>query len=638
MKQNISIFKVKERESKLKEHKYYDPAMYPLFESYNIDEDYNFTNIRESVESWNNYSNNTTSNMDKVLELFDLVAEKGNKEQLAEITDIINEDIIPYIPSPVAFRSSIINKKKYMHESYKQDCINSINDKILETVECDRVLKNYNIVSKRFNLDKIIANANNGYDINLMENVYNLCSLFDTYDMEFKPKFCVTLESILYGFSKYSKNLNESNLIESAVDYFLLTKGLPLENLVEEIESSIDKDKFLNEECKSYIRYLQDVNREENGKEDNVIESYQNHMQYLDYLKEDFTFSDDKYPYDFKYMKAINEFSIPFMKSLKPGQEMFKNFMKKVTDTTARTFKNDKKSLSAYDWSGIFNFFTWCIIGVLCQAAFGLSFVTYVGGTIVLYAALLIIEIISYQASGGGYTRDFLGNIDKILTKQISSVRLSIKDSTTKHTKAIKQNYLDSLVGLKKHITNPEFMGMDAVKPLKEIGYNPFKKGNVLKDDIKKILKAILKKLSNLSFGELILFIIEWTFKIFLLSIVIIPLVFLLGTLACFLLPFITTAIIVGAMIAFMAVIFAVLKDIITSIITGKPTNGERKKVNEYRKLIIDKFDELGRKLKANTKNCTFGSMERSFRTGFSEGFDEAWKVHKEDFELDYEE
>lgn len=638
MKQNISIFKVKERESKLKEHKYYDPAMYPLFESYNIDEDYNFTNIRESVESWNNYSNNTTSNMDKVLELFDLVAEKGNKEQLAEITDIINEDIIPYIPSPVAFRSSIINKKKYMHESYKQDCINSINDKILETVECDRVLKNYNIVSKRFNLDKIIANANNGYDINLMENVYNLCSLFDTYDMEFKPKFCVTLESILYGFSKYSKNLNESNLIESVVDYFLLTKGLPLENLVEEIESSIDKDKFLNEECKSYIRYLQDVNREENGKEDNAIESYQNHMQYLDYLKEDFTFSEDKYPYDFKYMKAINEFSIPFMKSLKPGQEMFKNFMKKVADTTARTFKNDKKSLSAYDWSGIFNFFTWCIIGVLCQAAFGLSFVTYVGGTIILYAALVIIEIISYQASGGGYTRDFLGNIDKILAKQISSVRLSIKDSTTKHTKAIKQNYLDSLVGLKKHITDPEFMGVDAVKPLKEIGYNAFKKGKVLKDDIKKVIKAILKKLSHLSFGEVILFIIEWTFKIFLFSIVIIPLVFLLGTLACFLLPFIATAIIVGAMIAFMAVIFAVLKDIITSIITGKPTNGERKKVNEYRKLIIDKFDELGRKLKANTKNCTFGSMESSFRTGFSEGFDEAWKVHKEDFELDYEE
>ena len=62
-----------------------------------------------------------------------------------------------------------------MHESYKQDCINCINDKILETVECDRVLKNYNIVSKRFNLDKIIANANNGYDINLMENVYDLC-------------------------------------------------------------------------------------------------------------------------------------------------------------------------------------------------------------------------------------------------------------------------------------------------------------------------------------------------------------------------------------------------------------------------------------------------------------------------------
>ena len=63
MKQNISIFKVKEREFKLKEHKYYDPAMYPLFESYNIDEEYNFTNIRESVESWNNYSNNTTSNI-----------------------------------------------------------------------------------------------------------------------------------------------------------------------------------------------------------------------------------------------------------------------------------------------------------------------------------------------------------------------------------------------------------------------------------------------------------------------------------------------------------------------------------------------------------------------------------------------
>ena len=244
-------------------------SCYPLYETYKTN--YNFENIRESVYNWKSLSDNTTNNFNKVLELFEFVSKEGTQTQLEEITSIINRDIIPYVKSPAIFKNPILKTKRGLDESTAIDCLNSVLEKIHEQTECDRVLRNCDTIAKRFNIDKIVKN-NILFEDAVPDTIYKVCSLIDTYTMDFKTKYCIALETCLYSINKYAGNsITRSNIIENVTDYFLMNGGTnDINKFLDKISEAVSKDNFINiSEDAQYINKLKRI-QSEIVNEDNI--------------------------------------------------------------------------------------------------------------------------------------------------------------------------------------------------------------------------------------------------------------------------------------------------------------------------------------------------------------------------------
>lgn len=91
-------------------------------------------------------------------------------------------------------------------------------DKCEIYAECDRLLNNYNTISKRFNLDKVfIENSRRS----ISDIIVDLCEKIDTYNISNNIKFCTVIETAWYGFETYSIPYIKSDILETAVNYFL---------------------------------------------------------------------------------------------------------------------------------------------------------------------------------------------------------------------------------------------------------------------------------------------------------------------------------------------------------------------------------------------------------------------------------
>ena len=96
----------------------------------------------------------------------------------------------------------------------------SILEQTTKMVHIDRILKNYDMISKRFNLDKVLTENYNGD--NIQETVLSICSLIDTYNTSDTIKLNTALESVWYGLSKFGYNIDLPLMFESACNYFML--------------------------------------------------------------------------------------------------------------------------------------------------------------------------------------------------------------------------------------------------------------------------------------------------------------------------------------------------------------------------------------------------------------------------------
>lgn len=86
-------------------------------------------------------------------------------------------------------------------------------------IAIDRILENYNRVSKRFNIDRIIqenTNVNGIYDTTI-----EICKLIDTYDMTMKARYNTCLETVWYGLHKNSIPFDESEIVTTISDYYM---------------------------------------------------------------------------------------------------------------------------------------------------------------------------------------------------------------------------------------------------------------------------------------------------------------------------------------------------------------------------------------------------------------------------------
>jgi len=255
MKQHISTVDLSKRYHRTKPFK--GDTIYPLFQS--CKENYNFENIKESVEKWTSYSANTDMSVRKVLELFDIVSENGTENNLKTITDRINESIIFSLESPSFLREGIMCRIKEAEEPSKIKYLSSILDRINEAVHCDRAIKNHDLISRRFNIDNYVRE--NAYGDSIKDTIYELCSFVDTYKVGVNAKYSLALEETLFAFSENNVRFDTKDIVESVTDYFLSNSMNPQDSsreLLHILSETAKQNRFFKEDDFKYLTELQE--------------------------------------------------------------------------------------------------------------------------------------------------------------------------------------------------------------------------------------------------------------------------------------------------------------------------------------------------------------------------------------------
>lgn len=145
----------------------------------------------------------------------------------------LTDNIMPKV-SPNNIRN--LNSKK-AHGGIPMSDI--INKKVNDTIIMDRIIKNNNALSKRFDIDKIIKTKSTG---DLDELVKELCSLIDTYELPLEAKYNIALENITYSLYKNHIPINESMIFDSITDYFLesnlILRDVDIDGMVKVLSNS----------------------------------------------------------------------------------------------------------------------------------------------------------------------------------------------------------------------------------------------------------------------------------------------------------------------------------------------------------------------------------------------------------------
>ena len=237
-----------------------------------------YSSIVTCLEQWYRLPGRTIEDRAyKAIALLDRLSEsKASKYQIDRCADIINEAIVLKFRDADSLQRSLSSKIGWFNRKLKiatgktfgtagvddsiQNIINKVNDiennaqtnnssaavaadtgevndigadfvnmesaylSILEQttkmVHIDRILRNYDEISKRFNMDKVITETYR--DENIQDTILTVCNLIDTYNTSNSVKLNTTLETVWYGLSKFGYSIDLPLMFESACNYFML--------------------------------------------------------------------------------------------------------------------------------------------------------------------------------------------------------------------------------------------------------------------------------------------------------------------------------------------------------------------------------------------------------------------------------
>lgn len=140
------------------------------------------------------------------------ILENTNEENIDRISSIYINNVLPYI-------KDIDMVKSYIETSSLDS---NIKNRILEAAKdiktCDRIYKNYKVISKDINLNDIFSNNRTAFDI-----VLEICSEIDDLliSSDTKTKYNIALESILYGSYINCTDYDTNELEELTTEYFI---------------------------------------------------------------------------------------------------------------------------------------------------------------------------------------------------------------------------------------------------------------------------------------------------------------------------------------------------------------------------------------------------------------------------------
>ena len=164
------------------------------------------------------------------------------------------DSITSKISDVISANNSKLPANKTSGVASKSECYNALLNEAEKCYECDRIIKNHNTLSKRFDFDKIISE--NYTSINdLYDTVIEVCKLIDTYDTNFKNKYNTALEESVYLINKAYLKCDNSVVVEAVTDYFIFTSIIS-ESQLDDIDTVRNNSILLKRDDFTCIDYL----------------------------------------------------------------------------------------------------------------------------------------------------------------------------------------------------------------------------------------------------------------------------------------------------------------------------------------------------------------------------------------------
>lgn len=240
------------------------------------------------------------------------------KNKVSNIVDKVHNDIKNGAKTAVSNIASAVpgsgNGEQAAYETlnmmYKVAC---------ENVTYDRIIKNYEKIGKRFDIDKIVIEKVFTKDDAVRETA-RICKLIDTYNMSSINKFKVATENYLFVLSKNACPYNTVDIVEAAADYFLLNSD-DKELYSVALESTLNDMANYNPFGSSDISKIVDkINKPKETDLDEVIDFNTNRM--------------DAYIAQFKHVPTHSEF-VKMIETLPNvvGMKTYINHMDIIFDT-----------------------------------------------------------------------------------------------------------------------------------------------------------------------------------------------------------------------------------------------------------------------------------------------------------------
>lgn len=385
-----------------------------LYES--LKENYSYQKAKLILENWTGFGDENIS-FPKAIEVFSIISDQDNKSNIENAANIIEGKIIPKLRN--AKQTNMLNhykqgwikhkhtamlndtkdnenavskakanggylvnslhpNRKYKRDIYgrkigeekknentnknsnddntktTEECFDRFIQKAYINEQCDRVLSNHIKLTKRFNLDNNIRKCPLS-QVSLQECIYNICNLIDTYDIPFGVKYNIALENTMFLMSKNCVPVNNSFIIDSVTDYFLMSEEVTNERL-HDMVYIIENSKFFSDQELSIVSYLyQDENAiiESIENEEDILTSVEEnkvHDMFLNYKKKrTVTLKKKQKLESLKIKKEIHDFKKSNNKSI----EKFKATISRIFVNSPEGIINDLPDIFTFVRLGI---------------------------------------------------------------------------------------------------------------------------------------------------------------------------------------------------------------------------------------------------------------------------------------------
>ena len=138
------------------------------------------------------------------------------------------------------------------HDNLKDYQIDSISEAVSNNIAAERIIRNHNMISKRFNIEREVHRYRS---LGLKYVVDSCADMIDTYDIKSYQKLSITIEETMFILDKNNYEYNTSDLVRYTLDHFLMQEGSNITNKeIENYKRAIRESYLLDESDLDTIR------------------------------------------------------------------------------------------------------------------------------------------------------------------------------------------------------------------------------------------------------------------------------------------------------------------------------------------------------------------------------------------------